>query len=448
MEFYTKYLKALRYNKAPNEKVLQEKNIIYQKIKTKPLENNINEIKLKSEINPYIAIHLLESERIKLGAFYTPPYIVKKVFELIYPYYLNHKNHTVIADIAAGCGAFLFPILSLGADYRVADCDKEAIAFLRQYFIYEKIFETNSLKNISRTKFNIKEDQFLIIVGNPPYNDTTSLYKKDEKGFFECDPDIYDRDIGISFLKAFAKLNADIICVLHPLSYLIKEANFKRLKGFKETYRLKESYIFLSNEFSFTKTAKFPIIIALYEKNQCGMDYEYIRNFNFKFLNKEGEFVLGKWITTDGYINKYPPRTGDPKISPIDIYFYSFRDLNSLLRNATFLGEQKDNTIVVTVENFYKYAYLHCLKKFVLKMKKEKDNLWIFGNLSPLINKNFVEKNKKLFIIYAIKDHKLFGENYELIKKLFSFYQIDEKKIDLQKIEKKLNKYFNLLYKL
>jgi methylase of polypeptide subunit release factors len=401
-----------------------------------------------TKMNPYVAIHLLETERIKLGAFYTPSHIVQKVFELVYPYYISHKNNAVIVDLAAGCGAFLFPILSLGADYRVADCDPKSITFLKNYFANEKIFYTNSLKQVSRAKFNIREDQFLIVVGNPPYNDTTSLYRKNEKGFFDCDPDLYDRDIGISFLKAFAKLKADVICVLHPLSYLIKEANFKRLKRFKEMYRLKNGYIFSSAEFFFTKIAKFPIIIALYEKNLWGMDYEYIKNFKFKFLDREEEFILKKWTTTDGYINKYPPRSGEPITSPINIYFYSFRDLNSLLRNATFLGERKDNTIVVTLENFYKYAYLYCLKKFVSKMKKAKSDLWIFGNLSPLVNKDFVEKNKKLFVIYAVKTHKLFLERKDLAKKLSDFYQIGENEIDLQKIEKDLNEYFCSLYQL
>jgi hypothetical protein len=40
--------------------------------------------------------------------------------------------------------------------------------------------------------------------------------------------------------------------------------NFKRLKGLKEMYKLKMGYIFSSAEFFFTKTAKFPIVIALY----------------------------------------------------------------------------------------------------------------------------------------------------------------------------------------
>ena len=38
-------------------------------------------------------------------------------------------------------------------------------------------------------------------------------------------------------MKAFAKLNQSI-CILHPLSYLIKNSNFNSLKQFTEKYKL------------------------------------------------------------------------------------------------------------------------------------------------------------------------------------------------------------------
>jgi hypothetical protein len=382
------------------------------------------------------------NKRIKLGAFYTPHHIVEKAYNLIQPYL---SNADIIADISAGNGAFLFPCLNLNIDYRAADCDDTAIELLKQNFTHEKIIKTNSLVNVSREKFKIGENQSLIIVGNPPYNDTTSLYKKNEKGKIECDADIYDRDMGIAFLKAYAKLDADVICVLHPLSYLIKETNFKRLKSFKDKYRLKDVYLFSSKEFPFTKT-EFPIIMVLYEKDNRGMSYEYIRNFEFKLLNSDKKFVLSRYETTDGYINKYPPHKNEPKTSPINVYYYSFRDLNSILRNATFL-DKPNNAIVVNKENFFKYAYLYCLKTFMSKIKKEKDYLFIFGNMSPLIDKEFVDENKYLFIAYTLSNHKLFRENHQLRKDIFNFYKV-EKDINLQEIEEKLAKYFNTLYSL
>lgn len=397
------------------------------------------------DMDPYAAIHLSESERISAGAFYTPSNIVQKVMDLIIPYCEKNRDNAVVVDIAAGCGAFLFSVLPLGMDYRVADYDEKAVAFLQKHFHPDKVFYTNSLLNVCREKFNIRKDQYLIVVGNPPYNDVTSLYRKGRKGSFECDKDLYDRDLGISFLKAFAKLDADIVCVLHPLAYLIKEVNFKRLKSFREKYRLKAGYIFPSSVFRFTKATGFPVIIALYEKHNQGMDYSYIKTFRFKFLGEKKEFVPERFTTTDGYINKYPPRKGEPQFSPIGVYFYSFRDLNSLLRNATFLGEKKENAIVVTIENFYKYAYLYCLKKFITQ---KKENIWVFGNLSPLVNREFLEQNKFLFVLYAVKNHKIFKEKPDLVNTLKNFYQIDEEKTSLDEVEKALGCYFDELYRL
>jgi hypothetical protein len=178
------------------------------------------------------------------------------------------------------------------------------------------------------------------------------------------------------------------------------------------------------------------------------MSYEYIRSFRFKFLNGEKDFVLKGLETIDGYINKYPPRSGEAKTSPIGLYFYSFRDLNSLLRNATFIEEQKRNSVVITLENFYKYAYLHCLKRVILSMKKEIDYLWVYGNISPLVNKGFVEMNKKLFVISATMDHKIFQKRKDLLQKIFEFYHIKESEVDLESIEKQLKSYFMSLWTL
>jgi hypothetical protein len=136
------------------------------------------------------------------------------------------------------------------------------------------------------------------------------------------------------------------------------------------------------------------------------------------------------------------------KTSPIGLYFYSFRDLNSLLRNATFIEEQKGNSIVITLENFYKYAYLHCLKKAILSMKKELNHLWVYGNIPPLVNKDFVETHKKLFVICATMKHKLFQKHKDLLQRILKFYCVKENEMDLENIEQQLKSYFRSLYAL
>ncbi len=151
--------------------------------------------------------HLLKSERIKLGGYYTPEKLVNRVYDFIKPYLLNKKKDIIVFDSTAGCGAFLIDIKEKGFNYRAADLDLQACKFLGQYLDKNKVFHTNSLFNVSREKYRISSTVFLIIIGNPPYNDTTSEFKKGDKGENICDKDLLDRDLGISFLKSYNKLN-------------------------------------------------------------------------------------------------------------------------------------------------------------------------------------------------------------------------------------------------
>ncbi len=366
----------------------------------------------------HLAEHLPKFERIKLGSYYTPEKLVNIVCDFIKPYLENKKNEVVLFDSAGGCGAFLYGINNY--HYRIADCDLNACNFLRQHFNSKNIYHTNSLKEVNRTKFLISHSAFLIMIGNPPYNDTTSEFKSGEKGKNICDEDLFDRDIGISFLKSYEKLKADIVCVLHPLSYLIKETNFKRLRKFKDNYKLIKGVIFSSSLFKGTGTGKFPILVALYEKNPHGMIFEDIRNFRFNILENDRTFILSNYQTSDGYINKYPPRKNDVQKSPIGLYYYTFRDINSLKKNTSFFTTEHPNGIVVTLENLYKYSYLYSFKNLF-----EIENTWLYGNLSPLVNIEDVEKNKKLYILYSLKTNKVLKEmDSSILKKIADYYKI------------------------
>lgn len=373
----------------------------------------------------HVAEHLPKNERIQLGSYYTPEELVRRVHEFIRPY-LNNKKNVVVFDSAGGCGAFLFGLKQY--DYRIADCDFSACKFLKQHFEKENVFHTNSLTEVDRQKYHILASAFLIMIGNPPYNDTTSEFKNGEKGQNICDNDLYDRDLGVSFLKLYHKLKADIVCVLHPLSYLIKETNFKRLRDFKDNYRLVRGEIFSSALFHGTGTGKFPILVALYEKNPLGMTFDYIQQFRFGVLDNERKFILSEYKTMDGYIDKYPPRKNDIKDSPIGLYYYTFRDFNSLKKNASFIVQKHPNGIVVTPENFYKYAYLYALKSLFTP-----EDPWLYGNLSPLGSVDDVEKNKKLYVSYAIRNNHIFDKIKKTRKKIADFYKIrldDESKVN------------------
>lgn len=379
------------------------------------------------------AEHLTKSKRIQLGSYYTPEKLVNRVFHFISPYISNKKKKATIFDSAGGCGAFLTNVNK--NDFRIADRDLEACNFLGQRFDENKVFHTNSLLETNRDRFSIPSDAFLIMIGNPPYNDTTSEFKNGKKGENICDEDLYDRDLGVSFLKSYYKLKADIICVLHPLSYLIKEANFKRLRYFKDSYKLIKGEIFSSALFMGTGFGKFPILVALYEKNLEGMTFDYIKNFRFNVMDSDKLFVLSDYKTTDGYIDKYPPRKNDIKESPINLYYYTFRDINSLKKNASFMVKKHPNSIVIRVENFYKYAYLYSLKNLFTPK-----DAWLYGNLSPLVDMKNVENNKKLYISYAIKTNHIFKKiEKSALRKIMNFYKINMKKMgDINKIENEI----------
>lgn len=366
------------------------------------------------------SVHLPKSTQIQLGSYYTPNNLVDIVFDLIAPFVEKNRKEVILFDNAAGCGAFTSKISN--CDFRVADYDINAVKFLENKLPENKIFYSNSLINVHREKYNIADDKFLINIGNPPYNDVTSEFKNGLKGKNECDADLFDRDLGVSFLKSYNKLEANLVCVLHPLSYLIKAVNFERLKDFKKNYQLIKGLIFSSSMFIGTGSTKFPIIIGLYERNSVGMDFEYIRNFEFNLLESSEKFILNDYETTDGYINKYPPRKNDTKISPISTYYYTFRDFNSLKRNASFIDEPHYNAIVVTVENLYKYAYLYALKSFF-----KSNNAWLYGNLSPIVDKKRLESKKRLYVLYAMQSHPVLKKLHPSeISEIRDYYFLDK----------------------
>lgn len=328
-----------------------------------------------------------ESDKSNHGKYYTPLSLVNLLYEQIKSYI---SSEHIILDPAAGRGAFL----SKFKDNKIlaGDIDENAITFLKEVG-YENVFCANFLNNLSREKYNINQNDKLIIIGNPPYNDTTSKNKRKIKADSECtfvDADIKSNDLGISFLKGYKKLDAEYICILHPFSYLIKETNFKnKLKDFIDKYKLIDGIIFSSHEFNDLNKTPFPIVSALYKFDANGMDYDFIKFFEFKIYKEKQKFILNNFKTIDGYIRKYPPKKNEKGVkSDIGLYMFNFRDTNSLLTSANFSEKQNSSTyITINEKDIYKYAYLNCYKRYFTKD-------FIFGNLSPIINVLEFEKNK------------------------------------------------------
>ncbi|MCR5046463.1 MAG: rRNA adenine N-6-methyltransferase family protein [Treponema sp.] len=348
-------------------------------------------------------IHLTKEQTIKQGSFFTPEHLVKIVFDLVKN---RISDKDVIVDFGAGYGAFEKEFLKIKNKIIATDIDQTALDELKKSFSCAQTICENSLLNISREKYCSK-NQEIIAIGNPPYNDTTSVYQKGRKGKIDCDADVHARDLGISFFKMYDKIEAKLVCVLHPLAYLIKKANFNSLGSFKKNYKLQEACVFPSSLFENIKkgSGEFPVVAACYERDSSGMDFECIKNFEFKILDSNEKFRLGDFQTIDGIIQKYPDKDSG---SYDGLQFYTLRDINALRRNATFLDGRCSNGIKVTLENLYQYAWLEYFKE---TFNPEK-NSWLYGNLSPLYDKTIESVEKKKELIRFVWDKKPIVQKY------------------------------------
>lgn len=90
------------------------------------------------------------------------------------------------------------------------------------------------------------------------------------------------------------------------------------------------------------------------------------------------------------------------------------------------------NSIVVTLGNFYKYAYLYSLKSLF-----EPQDAWLYGNLSPLVDIDEAERDKDLYVLYAIKTNRIFKTiGTSTSAKIANFYKVKINNRNIDKIEK------------
>ena len=371
-------------------------------------------------------LHLKREEIVNFGSYYTDKDYIKIVWNFIKPYI---GKNTVIFDPACGYGNFLYEktiVRKIGNDI-----DKIAINIAKEKINDVEFYNLNALAFPNRKKYNISNNDTLVIIGNPPYNDITSQAKKKIKKIeFEIDEDLKARDIGISFLRMFEKLKANVVSVLHPLSYLIKKTNFNLLKDFKDNYKLIDGIIISSKVFNFTsKNSEFPIIIALYERNNKGMDFEYIKQFKFKIIDKK-TFSLNDFDYIGNYINKYPRK--NMKINENDILFYTLRDINALKRNRTFIDKPINNAIKIDLEKLDYYVYVDVFKDFIDFIP------FYLRNLDILFDKKLFEKYKSYFISYSLRKNEKLKNKYPN----FKYFDNDKEKIK-EYVKKLLKEHYN-----
>ena len=349
-----------------------------------------------------VSRHLGTEGRVNLGSFYTPARYVRLVGEWLLKHGVNY-NWT-IADLSCGYGAFfeLGEIEGLGkCRYLGNDIDTKAVAQAKSHFPNVQMSVGNALADIERLKFGIGDDEKLVIVGNPPYNDMTSQANQEIKtNVVAIDADVRTRDLGMSSLLAYDKLRADYVAVLHPLSYLIKKANFSASRRFFANYTMLEHVVFPSSEFAGTsKVSSFPVIVALYRRTPAkGLTFDAVRKIRFRTTAGDAFSIDGFDYVTDE-IDKYP---SDRRYEP-EILFYTMRDINALRRSRTFICKRIPNAVDVNPEKLSYYCYVDCFKRYA-------DVPYYLGNFNvPFIRDEFVSVSNEVVALAKAAHPEVFG---------------------------------------
>lgn len=343
--------------------------------------------------------HLTFSQMANSGCYYTPHKFVSYLIELIKKNVPDYEKATLI-DTSCGYGSMFY-----GNDIKVkrrilSDIDEKAVEIARGKIKQEaEFFVKNALCNTSREKYNLSEDDKIIVIGNPPYNDVTSHVKNEiktsNKNEFTIDEDLKTRDYGISFMLSYDKFKADFVAILHPFSYLIKKANFKLLEKFFKHYSIVDSVIINSQEFSQTsRLTGFPIIIALYKRGGA-TTYSSIMERKW-YLPCGKSFNLNKKFIGE-LINKYPPKIF-PDILKAPL-FWTMRDINALRRNKTFIKEVCANAVLIDIEKLPFYCYVDVFKDYVKHIP------FYLGNLDVFIDLEEFEKIKTHFMARSAEKH-------------------------------------------
>lgn len=364
--------------------------------------------------------HLNHIDAINLGSYYTPEVIVDLAYSILKQNIQDIKNFTIL-DSSCGYGSFLTNNV-IAKRLVGADIDQKAVAEAKKTIKNADFVCQNSLLSVCRKKLTIENEDKLIVIGNPPYNDTTSIIRssiKDASIQNSIDQDIKTRDLGMSFLLSYDKLKADYICVLHPLSYLIKKANFALLSKFSKNYKLIDGIIISSHEFSDTSRGiAFPILIALYKRDKNGMDYNYIQNYKFK-VKDDGTFRLKDFDTIVNYVQKYPNKKFLNKNDKPVAKFWTLRDINALKRNRTFIDEDTYNTVYILMEKLPYYCYIDVFKQYASKMP------YFIGNCDVIIDNEKFDKIKECFINQSVHTN-------PILKNKFKFRKIPDAKVKIE----------------
>ena len=161
----------------------------------------------------------------------------------------------------------------------------------------------------------------------------------------------------------------------------------------------------------------FPILIALYKRDEVGMNYDYIRNYQFK-VKDDGVFRLKDFDTIVNYVQKYPNKKLLNKNDKPVAKFWALRDINALKRNRTFIDEDTYNTVYVLMEKLPYYCYIDIFKQYTDKMP------YFIGNCDVIIDNKKFGEIKECFVSQSVHTN-------PILKNKFKFKKIPDAKIKI-----------------
>ena len=346
-----------------------------------------------------------------LGSFYTPARYVRLAGDWLAEFGLDRG--CAVLDPSCGYGAF-FDLAARFPQNRYLgnDIDGDAVAAVVAQFPSVQTFQKNALAGVGRQMYGVGETERLVVVGNPPYNDVTSQINGEVKkrSRVEMDADVRSRDLGLSSLLAYSKLRADYVAVLHPLSYLIKRANFKAALPFFANYRLLRHVVFNSQEFAGTsKLAGFPVLVGFYARQAGGMTYDEIRRLRFRTVEGD-EFSVDQFQYISEFVRKYPSRRRPAS----GVLFYTMRDINALRRCRTFLASATANAVCVPQETLPFYCYVDCFKECLDAVP------YYLGNFDIPVDAAGVERHRdELMAVSRWRHPEVFGRHRRPGKQVF-----------------------------
>ena len=144
--------------------------------------------------------HLNYINTVNLGSYYTPEIIVNLAYFILQKNVPSIKDFTIL-DSSCGYGSFLTK-KNIVKRLVGADIDEKAVSEAKKRINDVYFTCQNSLMDVCRKNLAINNDEKLIAMGNPSYNDTTSIIRNSIK-----DVSVQDKiDFNIKKLGNFTKL--------------------------------------------------------------------------------------------------------------------------------------------------------------------------------------------------------------------------------------------------